>query len=78
MSKEEFIKIVEKIAELKKAIETYEQITKDLFEMSEQLSGNVNQEIIDLNQRQKDAFRKIREIYESIAAIFNKEGKKSK
>jgi len=48
LSDEEFIQIVEKIAELKKAIETYEQITKDLFEMSEKLSCNVNQEIIDL------------------------------
>lgn len=71
MSNEEFIQIVDKIAELKKAIETYEQITKELFEMSEKLSGNVNQEVIDLDQRQKDAFRKIREIYEPIAAIFN-------
>ncbi len=70
MSNEEFVQIVEKIAELKKAIELYEQITKKIFDMSEKLSGNVNQEIMNLEQQQKDAFRKIREIYESIAAIF--------
>ena len=61
---------LDKIAELKKAIETYEQITKVLFEMSEKLSGKVNEEIKNLDQQHKDAYRKIRDIYESIAAIF--------
>ncbi len=78
MSNEEFIQIVDKIAELKKAIETYEQITKDLFEMSKELSGDVNQEIINLNQQHKDAYRKISDIYESIAAIFNNDGRDSR
>lgn len=78
MSNKEFIQIVDKIAELKKAIETYEQITKDLFEMSEKLSGKVNEEIKSLDQRHKGAYRKIREIYDSIAAIFNNDGRDSR